>query len=533
MGTPNPQPTLERWQKAIGKTPTLVPGNRVDYLIDGWAAFEAIEQAIESTLVDNDGSYYIYLAGWYCDLELPLKAQGKTLDQLFYAASMTFNVQVRIILWDAIFTADVREQPGLDQRSINTGAVARVNDLPTGAGILDNNTRWHYVGAHHQKLLVVKGSQGLIGLCGGIDVNADRIKADKKTGAPLHDVHCRISGAGALGLLKVFVDRWLATPEHVAIDRQPDDYTRLYRQIQQTYGTSRPFMPSDQKGPLLGLKDVLAPATGKAAGNQYVAIARTFNFVTSGDPCAQEHSIKTSMIGSPQQGTLGLIATAMKYIYVEDQYLWNLDAARAIGLALGHLQYVIILISHTDQVESIPNPDGGVWAHYNFMKVIADICREKGYDVRKVKTFHRVVKGTKDLGPNTYVHAKCWIFDDEVAVIGSANCNRRGWEADSEVAAIIYDAPDPGSQTSFANSLRCALWQEHLGIAAKELNNWLGANKKWPQNNEDPKKECSVVYYDMTAKPPLHPTDVVWDKVDPGDKNLPPCGNRSIVIGGD
>ena len=38
-----------------------------------------------------------------------------------------------------------------------------------------------------------------------------------------------------------------------------------------------------------------------------------------------------------------------------------------------------------------------------------------------------------------YVHSKIYIIDDKFAIIGSANCNRRGWEQDSEVVAGIYE----------------------------------------------------------------------------------------------
>jgi phosphatidylserine/phosphatidylglycerophosphate/cardiolipin synthase-like enzyme len=535
MANSPPETTLDKWQKAIGKSLPLVPGNRVDFLIDGWAAFEAIEAAIETTLVENDGSYYIYLLGWYCDIELKLKAKGRNLDDLLSSASKHYNVQVRIVLWDAIFTADVRNQPGLDDRNINSGAVNFVNDLPTGAGILDNNTIYPRVGAHHQKLLVVKGNQGLLGLCGGVDINADRVMADNASGAPLHDVHCRIVGDGALGLLDVFAQRWLAVPQHVNIDKQADDYTQMYRRTQQSWGiTPPPFSPSDQKGPLLGLQDLLAGARKKALGKQYTAIARTFNFKSAATSCAKEHSIKSAMLGTPQSGALGMIATAKKFIYIEDQYLWNFDAARAIGLALDHLQYVIILTSHTDQVKNPGNSDGGLWAHYNFITIIDDVAKEKGYDGSKVKTFHRVKTGATELGPNTYTHAKCWIFDDELAVIGSANCNRRGWESDSEVAAIIYDDLDPADKQRFAKTLRANLWHEHLGVPVQKLYDWLGGDKLWPQFKAAPKKECNVVYYDIGRRfggdKPTQPSQSSWNKIDPGEGNLAACGNISTIV---
>jgi phosphatidylserine/phosphatidylglycerophosphate/cardiolipin synthase-like enzyme len=52
-----------------------------------------------------------------------------------------------------------------------------------------------------------------------------------------------------------------------------------------------------------------------------------------------------------------------------------------------------------------------------------------------------------------------------VAVIGSANCNRRGWGFDSEVIAAIFDVEAQASAPSFAQKLRMKLWAMHLGVA--------------------------------------------------------------------
>jgi len=56
----------------------------------------------------------------------------------------------------------------------------------------------------------------------------------------------------------------------------------------------------------------------------------------------------------------------------------------------------------------------------------------------KVHVFFRGPVG----GGHSYIHAKTWIFDDQFAVIGSANTNRRSWTHDSEVAVGICDKGD-------------------------------------------------------------------------------------------
>ncbi|GAA2629584.1 hypothetical protein GCM10010399_71840 [Dactylosporangium fulvum] len=54
------------------------------------------------------------------------------------------------------------------------------------------------------------------------------------------------------------------------------------------------------------------------------------------------------------------------------------------------------------------------------------------------------------------MHAKTWIFDDTLAVVGSANFNRRSLFVDGEIAAAIRD--DAG----WAAGLRQWLWVRRL-----------------------------------------------------------------------
>jgi phosphatidylserine/phosphatidylglycerophosphate/cardiolipin synthase-like enzyme len=64
---------------------------------------------------------------------------------------------------------------------------------------------------------------------------------------------------------------------------------------------------------------------------------------------------------------------------------------------------------------------------------------------------------------HTYVHAKIFIIDDEFAVIGSANCNRRSYTHDSECVAGIADRDEyQVIGHNLAHRLRINLWAEHL-----------------------------------------------------------------------
>ena len=72
-------------------------GNTVEPLIDGPAAFRAIQGAIESA---DDSTHFIYLLGWWTDPWVNLTGPGTCLLDLFARAGAR-GVQVRVLVWDA------------------------------------------------------------------------------------------------------------------------------------------------------------------------------------------------------------------------------------------------------------------------------------------------------------------------------------------------------------------------------------------------------------------------------------------------
>ncbi|KAL1925650.1 uncharacterized protein VTP21DRAFT_533 [Calcarisporiella thermophila] len=80
-----------------------------------------------------------------------------------------------------------------------------------------------------------------------------------------------------------------------------------------------------------------------------------------------------------------------------------------------------------------------------------------------------------------YIHSKLMIVDDQIVIVGSANLNDRSQlgNRDSEIAVVIHDDKKvttlldnkPYEAAEFAHTLRCTLFQEHLGLLANpELN---------------------------------------------------------------
>jgi phosphatidylserine/phosphatidylglycerophosphate/cardiolipin synthase-like enzyme len=508
-GTPAPAAaTLDptRWSSivsgAISTNATLRSGNAVTYLIDGPTTFSAMLNAINST---TNAEHYIYLLGWQLVDDVSLDpaatpaggAASNTFKDLMTAASAR-GVQIRGMLWK-------------QYQGINKPQVDFINTLSTGAAILDNETSSQILGSHHQKVLVVKGCDGLIGFCGGIDINSDRVawgtppattapsssgglssgSADPAAtvassgsaggaGAPLHDVHCQVMGPAAWDLLLTFQRRWQHHPDSASIDAT--------------------------KGALLGNGEpVPAPvATPSSTGNSCsVAIARTFTPVTPGTSVPKERDIAALVLAA--------IANAQRFIYMEEQYLIDPDAAAALNRQIPSLQHLTILIGGSE-ISDLPCK---WYLRQQFISAVT--AGLSASDAAKVRVFRRVTPPPStpaNYGAHTYVHAKMWIFDDELAVIGSANCNRRGWQSDSEANAFIFDdaAPAAGALT-FAQMLRCDLWAEHLGVPASSVTDGVASASVWTAGSTT----ASVLPYDPAggSDPATWACSHLQDSIDP------------------
>jgi len=107
----------------------------------------------------------------------------------------------------------------------------------------------------------------------------------------------------------------------------------------------------------------------------------------------------------------------------------------------------------------------------------------KGIDLLKYVSFYclRTYATLESAGLVTeqiYVHSKLMIVDDRVAIIGSANINDRSMKGDrdSEIAMVVENTHlqdstmggKPFPVGEFAHTLRCKLWEEHLGVSLEK-----------------------------------------------------------------
>jgi phosphatidylserine/phosphatidylglycerophosphate/cardiolipin synthase-like enzyme len=484
------------WQYWFNRGRAMLPvreGNRVAALVDGVESFADMYDAMVTATNRN---HYIYILNWWLDLDVRLLShegtdrvrrltgddgqKDITLRNVLLKAAER-GVQIRVMLWNQWGPKNSKE-------------VSEINKWVNSGAILDNNTL--NFGSHHQKILIVKGATGLISYCGGIDFNKDRLLSENSKeiegpidfldslglssghGFPLHDVHCGITGPAAFDLLKIFTERWEDHPDSVDInrnkgrlrglsERRPRKTGQTYVQIGRTYGNG-----SDHGG-----------IRNRFGGHYY-------SFAPKGERTAERMIFHA-------------IGKAREFIYMEEQYLISMDASDILRRALPSIKHLIILLTHSN-LTGVP----GIWTR---RKAFIDNLRSSEHG-KKVIICYRKAPGSipdpKKIDKrlrHTYVHSKMFVFDDEYAIIGSANCNNRGYNHDSEVMAGIFE-PRQGraAQNRFAKQLRMRLWAEHLNLTVEQVRNPMTCINRW----KDPSIESSIGTYDENA---VNDIDIIPD----------------------
>ena len=409
-------------------------------------------------------SHFIYLLAWWLDLDLSLDGtpQG-TVRKLFEKADRA-GVEIRLLLY---------KNPigNKDQEA----TVKAVNDLRHGAAIWDD--RVVFAGAHHQKVLVVNGFEGLTAFCGGIDLNYDRVRpVEGEPGTEYHDVHCRIRGPAANVLLTTFIERWVDYP------------SSIHGGYQEGALRGRDFPPTPSSGTLqyVGVGRTYANGTHH---NLSPVSRPTYHFAPHGERTAR------AMI-------LNAIGRARRFIYIEDQYFYSEEAVQALVAAFGRgLKHLTIVLT---------------WPSY----LSPGMASHRLHGLQQLRAAAgdrlRVCFLTPEAGPHTYVHSKLTVVDDEFVSIGSANYNRRSFTNDSEIVAGIVDQHSDGDIIfNLARRLRIAIWAEHLAMNSPAGYAELADGVASAVHFLDPPAGARVVSYDERGKDYWGIPDTAWDLIDP------------------
>lgn len=478
----------QRWfdRKGKGMHPVR-SNNHVIGLIDGSETFKSMVSAIVTA---TGNSHYIYMLNWWMNLDFELipryKPPGgspstKLIDLLSNAVKK--GVHVRAMLWDQWGTQNSEEVKRIN--TLTNSAKPPAN----GAAILDNNTL--NLGSHHQKILIVKGDKGLIAFCGGVDFNPDRIRStSSQPGSPMRDVHCQIAGPAAWDLLNIFRLRWMDHPESVSINTK--------------------------KGKLRGGDEQMP----KGSSDKYVQIGCTYRNGSNHQGITNRFKQRFYTFAKNGERTaermiFHAIGKARRFIYIEDQYLISMDASKKLRAALSNIDRLIILIPHSSLLSASGLSSGlpGVWKR---RKKFIDYLKGDPKTSHKVAICYRIKAGSpvnsKEVQSNTkhtFIHSKIFIMDDKFAIIGSANCNNRGYTHDSEVVAGIFDEAGNGT-VHFAHELRMRLWAEHLNLKKAAVFDPIASASNWLK----PPAKSSIALYDQNADTDQNLT-ISDDVVDP------------------
>lgn len=419
-------------------------GNEVRALIDGTSYFSNLVAAF-STLEEGDE---VRFADWRGDGDERLADDGPTARELISQTSRR-GVDVRGLLWRS-------HSDRLAFSAKENRRFAREVSAAGGEAVLDDRVRRG--GSHHQKLVLVRHPSAPdddVAFVGGIDLSHGRrddhdhhgdeqsVKMNPRYGPrpPWHDVQLEVRGPAIGDLDLTFRERW-------------EDPTPLLRS-----GLAQSWMSHLLKRDRVvrGLPSRLPPPAPR--GGHAVQVLRTYPVRRPRYPFAPEGE------RSVARAFAKAVGRARSLIYIEDQYLWSMEAARILAAALRRqpdLQLIAVVPRYPDKDGRLSGPP----SRYAQSRVLA-LLKEAGGD--RVGVFDLANAVHQPI----YVHAKVCIIDDVWASVGSDNLNRRSWTHDSELSCAIIDserdsrAPiDPGGlgdgSRRFARDLRLTLWAEHL-----------------------------------------------------------------------
>jgi phosphatidylserine/phosphatidylglycerophosphate/cardiolipin synthase-like enzyme len=435
-------------------------GNAGQVLIDGGCYFERLHRALSA----SERGDWIYFTDWQGDPDERLDGPGTEIGVVLCDLARQ-GVHVRGLLW--------RSHPEV----MNFGegknlSFSRTINEAGGQVLLDHRVRRG--GSHHQKLFVIRrrNPHTDVAFVGGIDVchgrrddcshrgDPQRAQLDDEhygERPPWHDLQIELRGPVVDDLAWTFAERWT--------DPKPIDTRNPVRAALHRF-SSHP----DEAGPLA------SEARPTPDGPLTVQVLRTYPSLRKGYRFAPagERSIARAY--------LKVFSRARRVIYLEDQYLWSMDAARVLSEALTRHPELQIVMT----VPRYPDPDGALAGEASRIgqERVLDALRAAGGD--RIAVYELENRE----GTPIYVHSKVCIVDDVWIAVGSDNLNRRSWTHDSELSCSVIDSrldrrepSDPGGQGDGARVLardtRIRLAREHLGRAEDDKADDLVDPSRW------------------------------------------------------
>ncbi|KAK7900351.1 Phospholipase D1 [Exophiala xenobiotica] len=296
---------------------------------------------------------------------------------------------------------------------------------------------------------------------------------------PWHDISMQVVGQPARDLTRHFVQRW----NYILRQRKPTRPTPFLL-------PPPDFNSADLEA--LGLD-----------GTCEVQILRSAGPWSIGTPDKTEHSIMNAYIK--------LIEESEHFVYMENQFFISSCETEStivhnkIGDALveritrasknDEAWKAVIVIPLIPGFQNTVEQEGGTSVRLIMQYQYRSICRGESSIFGRLKAigiepedyiqFYSLRQWGR-LGPRQtlvteqlYIHAKCMIVDDRIALIGSANINERSMlgNRDSECASVVRDTDmvwskmngQPYQVGRFPHTLRLRLMREHLGLDVDKI----------------------------------------------------------------
>ncbi|HEY7374961.1 MAG TPA: VTT domain-containing protein [Polyangia bacterium] len=293
--------------------------------------------------------------------------------------------------------------------------------------------------SHHQKIVVVDDA---LAFAGGLDLTIrrwdtpahharepGRVDPTGRPYPPAHDIQMMVEGEAAAALGELARARW-----HAATGQMP-----------------APPPPALTRAPDLWPEAVVPDLRDAPLG-----IARTMP-AFRGAPAVQEVAAFASQS----------IASARRYIYIENQYLTSAAVGAALARRLAEADGPEVVIV-------LPREEHG-WLERSSMgimraRLLRHLYASNHHD--RLRLYFPTVPALDGACMN--VHAKVMIVDDRTARVGSANLSNRSMGLDSECDLILDADLDPRHGPAIA-ALRNRLLAEHLDCDPQAIADTLAA----------------------------------------------------------
>jgi phospholipase D1/2 len=340
---------------------------------------------------------------------------------------------------------------------------------------------------------------------------------------PWHDISMQVVGQPARDLTRHFVQRW----NYILRQRKPTRPTPFLL-------PPPDFNPADLEA--LGLD-----------GTCEVQILRSAGPWSIGFRERTEHSIMNAYVK--------MIEESEHFVYIENQFFISscvtegATITNLIGDALveratrafknGEDWRAVIVIPLIPGFQNTVEQEGGTSVRLIMQYQYRSICRgessifgrlkAQGIEPQDYVRFYALRTwgkiGSKKLlvTEQLYIHAKCMVVDDRIAIIGSANINERSMlgNRDSECAAVVRDTDMVESRMNgvpykvgrFPHTLRMRLMREHLGLDVDEImeDAQIVETKKQKEKarEEERKHESDAEDTESQLGSPVSPTSTV------------------------